>query len=89
LKGLSVDLRFGAPVAVRELCVGRVRMHSIPTEITTAMNTDHPMSVVRGPKRSRRRANMGERAAEAMFAEPKLCVSERCVHTFSECLLKA
>ena len=37
------------------------------------MDTAHPISVVRGPNRRKRRANIGERPAEAIFAEPKLC----------------
>ena len=80
MKGLRVDFRFRTPSSVAKVCVGRVRMHSIPSEITTAMNTVHPMRVVRGPNRSKRRANMGDRAAEAMFAEPKLQSSESCSH---------
>ena len=44
----------------------------MPSEIVTAMNIVHPMSVVRGPYWSKSRANIGESAAEAIFAEPKL-----------------
>jgi hypothetical protein len=52
-------------------------MHGMLTEITMAMKIVHPMSVVRGPKRFRRCAKMGDKAAEAIFAEPKLYESDR------------
>lgn len=55
-----------------EVCERRGRIQSMPREIVTAMKTVQPMSVVRGPYWESRRAKMGERAAEAMFAEPKL-----------------
>lgn len=47
----------------------------MPTEMVNVLKTVQPMSVVRGPKRRRRAAKIGESAAEAMFAEPKLCES--------------
>lgn len=48
----------------------------MPPLIMTAVKTAHPISVVRGPKRCRSRANIGDSAAEAMFAEPKLKMSD-------------
>lgn len=74
-KGFREDLAVSFCASVRFLSMGLARTHTIPREITTAMMMDQPMRVVRGPKRRRRMAKMGERAAEAMFADPKLKVS--------------
>lgn len=71
LKGLIEDLEtFSASVPT--LYVGRVRTQSIPRGITMAIKIAQPMSVVRGPNRRRRTANIGESPADAMLAEPKL-----------------
>lgn len=59
------------------VCIERLRTHGMPMDMTMVMRTVQPMSVVRGPKRCRRWAKMGERAAEAIFAEPKLRGLER------------
>ena len=71
-KGFAEDLAASFCSSVRLVPAGRERTHRIPSEMTTAMMMDHPMRVVRGPKRRRRTAKIGERAADAMFADPKL-----------------